>query len=477
MAGIGFELKKLFRRNSFLLSIRGYAYAAFVTVGPILLCIGVLTVLKELLEYMMVSYMERQLFLAAVMYAFIFSLMIVSGFAMMLSRYVSDKIYKEEYEDILPSLYGAICLCTFLGGIAGILFYWHSPLSLAFKYGSYIVYMELIILFLLMVYVSAIKDYKKIVYGFLYGTLTIIVCAYVFIAHLRMKEIEGVLYAMDIGFFVTIIFIMRGVQRFFNTKSKKYFDFLICFQEKPRLFLINFFYTTGIYIHNILFWQSDLGITVGDTFIAAPLYDISTFYAVLTILPATVIFVVKVETTFYDKYQQYFEAIVGGGGLHDIETAKKHMSEVLERELIFLMEIQLLISVAAIVIGVGILPVMGISGLGLEIFNFLTLGYYTTAMMFMIMTVLLYYDDQKGALWISFVFLVLNTVLTYVSILLGENYYGVGTIAAGAVSLLISILRLKYLLKNIDYRVFCSQPIITRPNNSRFARFVRRLGA
>lgn len=124
MAGIGFELKKMFRGRGYLSGMKAYAYSSLVTVGPMALCMLMVTLLQQLLIYLDVSYLERMTFLAAVVYAFVFSLLVTCGFIMVISRYIADKIYLREYDEIIASLYGVIATCLGLGGVAGAVFYY-----------------------------------------------------------------------------------------------------------------------------------------------------------------------------------------------------------------------------------------------------------------------------------------------------------------------------------------------------------------
>ncbi len=50
MAGIGFELRKLLNRRSILLSTGGYFYATFISVGPLLLCISFILIVRVVLR-------------------------------------------------------------------------------------------------------------------------------------------------------------------------------------------------------------------------------------------------------------------------------------------------------------------------------------------------------------------------------------------------------------------------------------------
>ncbi len=82
-------------------------------------------------------------------------------------------------------------------------------------------------------------------------------------------------------------------------------------------------------VHNFLFWTSELGVRIGGTYIYAPTYDVPTFYAFLSIMPSMIMFMVSIETSFYDKYKKYYSLITGKGNFTDIENAKKDMTRTL----------------------------------------------------------------------------------------------------------------------------------------------------
>jgi len=79
MAGIGFELKKLFGNKGYLSIARAYLYTAIVTVGPTILCMAMIVSLQLFLIFMGVGIAERELFIAAVTYSFVFSLILTSA--------------------------------------------------------------------------------------------------------------------------------------------------------------------------------------------------------------------------------------------------------------------------------------------------------------------------------------------------------------------------------------------------------------
>ncbi|MCL5071725.1 MAG: exopolysaccharide Pel transporter PelG, partial [Actinobacteria bacterium] len=175
MAGIGFELKKLFKDYGFFSNIRAYAYSALVSLGPFILCTIIIVAIIQFMGYMNVSFKDKELFIASVVYAFIFSQIIASIFKMMITRFIADMLYSEKFEYIMPSLYGVLTIAIPFSGIIGLLFLWNSPLQFEYKLISYLLFMELVIVFIMMEYLSTLKDYMKIVKSFLWGIGIILV--------------------------------------------------------------------------------------------------------------------------------------------------------------------------------------------------------------------------------------------------------------------------------------------------------------
>ncbi len=241
MAGIGFELKKMFRNKGYLSSVKAYAFSSLVTVGPMLICMVMITVLQQILLQLNVSYLERMSFLAAVVYAFVFSLLITCGFSMVISRYIADKIYLREYNDIISSLYGVIAVCLGLGGILGVAFYWLAPLSSGFKLVAYLLFVELIVVWLQSAYLSALKDYMRIIRGYLAAVAVTLLAAFLL---LNLTEAEigiAMLISLDLGFFTMIVLSMIHLESYFPKRERNYFDFLKYVKKYPSLLGVGLF--------------------------------------------------------------------------------------------------------------------------------------------------------------------------------------------------------------------------------------------
>jgi len=95
-------------------------------------------------------------------------------------------------------------------------------------------------------------------------------------------------------------------------------------------------------------------------------------------------------------------------------------------------------------------------------FNILVIGVYCNMMMLVFVLLQLYFDDRKGALMVTSIFILSNIILTICTLFLGTNYYGFGFFGAAFISATIGFLRLSLFMRDIDYHTFCSQPVISK---------------
>ena len=114
MAGIGVKLNNIYGKRTLTTNIIGMGYSTVMTIAPMLTVIGALCIMEHFLGFDSVGYATRELFSCTVLYIFIFSLLTASPFNSVLSKYMSDIIYEETFEDILPCYYvGMILNITF----------------------------------------------------------------------------------------------------------------------------------------------------------------------------------------------------------------------------------------------------------------------------------------------------------------------------------------------------------------------------
>ena len=167
MAGIGFELKKLFRRKGLFASLRAYGYAGIICTGPMLL--GVLLQLGILLlcSWAGAPRDQQDLLVCMITYTLLFSLTVTSFFSMPVTRYLADMLYEEQEQTILPSFWGSSSMMLVLGCTLYGLFLLVSGATLLQGLLCLWLFAEMIVNWNAMSYLTAIKDYRGILCSFL----------------------------------------------------------------------------------------------------------------------------------------------------------------------------------------------------------------------------------------------------------------------------------------------------------------------
>lgn len=476
MAGIGFELKKLFNTRTASGYMKAYGYSTVITAGPFALMTGMVLAIQLMFIGFDVSYVDSQLYTASVIYSFIASNIIASGFLMVVTRYLADILYGDEYKDVAASLYGIVAITEVIGGSIAILFFWNKPLDFFTKFLTYIFYMQMLAVWVQGVYLTAVKNYKGLFFSYLLGISVTILLTFLFLQTGIIPPVQGALLAMDIGSAIIMMMFFVHVIRYFGYPKKGLnFSFLLYFEKYGVLFFIAFLYSLALYVPNLIIWHSPLAVWIADSYVYAPDYDVATFYGFLSIVPIMVMFVVSMELHFYEKYAVYFTYITKKGDFRDIDDAKKELLHVLWEELRNILEFQLVFTLIFLALGNYFLPRLGMVYYSVDMYNLIVLGAFFTGSMQVIYTLLLYLEDYRGVLFIVGSFFCLNIVLGGIGLVLGENSYGFTFFLAAAVSFLLAIQRLSYFGKHLNYYVFCSRPVFYREQNGFFSRIVHKL--
>ena len=130
MAGIGFELKKLFQKRGLAAAVRAYGYAGVICTGPMLLGIVLLVGVSFLCDQTGATRHNRELLICMITYTLLASLTVSSFFSMVVTRYIADMLYEERHEAILPSFWGSTGILLVVGGILYGIFLLFSGINL-----------------------------------------------------------------------------------------------------------------------------------------------------------------------------------------------------------------------------------------------------------------------------------------------------------------------------------------------------------
>lgn len=458
MAGVGVKLNHIFEKKSITMNVVGFSYSAAITVAPMVVIILNILLMGLVLGFNEVPYLTRELFSCTVLYTFIFSLLTASPFNAVLSKYMQDVIYEERYQDILPCYYLGLMMNMFLTCLLGIPFclweHFVGGVRVFYVFVGFCAYISLALVFYSMIYLSICKDYERISLYFLIGMVEAFILSLVLRFWFHWEITESMLFALMTGFLLIAVLEYTTVRRYFVKNSNRFLMVLQYFGKWWQLVLINFFYILGLYIHNFVFWTTDMRMVVVKSFVCNQPYDMATCLAMFTNISATIIFISRVEMHFHDKYKAYSEAVIGGK-LADIENAKSRMFRQISSELMTLVRIQFIISVVIYLLCIIFLPQFGFAGMVMRIYPCLAAGYFILFLMYSEILFLYYFNDLTGALLTTLIFCGVTFVGSIFATRLPEIWYGIGVVMGSFGGWTVAYMRLRWVERNLDTHVFC----------------------
>ena len=463
MAGIGFELKKLFSRRGIAATVRAYGYASLVCAGPMILGFCLLIGSMLLANFAGASRHEQDLLVALLTHALLFSMVIHSLLSLLTTRYCADMIYQKQYNKLIPSLYGSLAILLVVGGLGYGIFLCFCGVDLIYRVLSFVLFMVLVVVWTEMSYLTMLKDYKSIAVVFAVALVISLALSVVFIWVLRIWMIIALLISITLAYGVMMVWYFLLLYRYLPDGFGTSMRFLSWIDSMPELVFTGFFMNTGLFAHLvIMWWCSPLQVQVEGLFYGAPNYDVPAIVAFFSILITTVGFVTSVETRLYPKYKEYFSLFNDGGSIDNLNEAEENMLRVLHEELGYLALKQIFTTLIFITLGNVVLPLLplGMTPELLRIYRTLCVGYAFYAIGNSIMLASQYFADLRGPLVSSALFAVIASVASVTQACCFDVFYGFGFLIGAAVFCFCSWLRLCAYLRKLKYNVLSKQPIM-----------------
>ena len=471
MAGIGFELKKLFHKKGVLNTTKAYGYATVICAGPMLLGVILLLGIMALCNIFETATHIRELLICMITYTLLASVTVTSFFSMVVTRYVADMLFEEHNHAVLPCFWGSTVIMMAIGSVLYGIFLLFSGATLMQGLLCFTLFNELIIVWNAMSFLSAIKDYRGIFLSFMTSVAVSILLG-ALLLWLGLPPIESLLFAVSVGYGVMLIWDVILLHRYFPHTDLGAFTFLRWIDAFLPLALSGLFMNIGMFSHLVIMWFSDIQVHVHGLFYGAPWHDVPALLAFMTALMTTVNFVVSVEVNFYPKYRNHYSLYNDKGTIGDILQSEKEMLGTLKTEVFYTALKQLLFTAACIALGgylLDLLP-LGFNEIMRGYFRTLCVAYGLYAIGNMLMLILLYFTDYKGACMTTALFAATTVVFTLISLLFPNVYYGFGFLLAALVFVIVTAWRLDYFTKKLPYYILSVQPLVAEDRSGLFAR-------
>ncbi len=273
---------------------------------------------------------------ATITYPFGASLIVSGAPQMILTRYLADRFYVAEIDKVAPTCTGMIVAAAPLS-LLTVPFVAFAPFPLVYRLLAASLVLTLTCIWLIVVFLSASRDYFRILlifvfsYGISIGSIMVMG---------RVGGVTGSLAGFLFGQVICLALLIARVYREFSPIEGINFGFLRSLGKYWLLGLIGLLYALGIWGDNAVYWFAGHGIIIDGFFRLHPVYDSAKLLAYLATIPASASFLVHLEANFYRHYRDYFRLIREKGTLAQIREHKDGMAEAAQAGLVRIALIQ-----------------------------------------------------------------------------------------------------------------------------------------
>lgn len=462
MAGIGFVLKKLANKDDLFGVVRAYTHAALAAAGPWLFTVVALGSITLLFQDF---FADKQLvnFRVVIVYNFSFSLVIAASIYMVITRYLADTIHAHDVTQTPSVLIGSL---FWLYGLVSIfllpwyLFYFN--LSLSAKLASIANLYLISTVWLLAVFLTALKDYHAISKAFFIGMILAVLFSDLFKD--PYKDV-GMINGFSLGLAYIVFVLIAKILSEYNYKFGNPFDMKPFFHKYWELIWGGVFYNIAIGIDKWIMWYfAPESIGLESKMRQYPGYDSGMFLAYLTVIPSIAMFVFSVETNFFIKYKKFYYDILEHAPFYKIRENHKHIITSIHESARNFMIVQGTLTFLVIILAPKLFEWLNISYMQIGIFKLGALGAFFHVLALFGMIILSYFDNRRMIMWQQFLFMVTNAVFTFITIDprfgLGFQYYGFGYFLSCLVTFLVTAFYLFGHINRLPYHAF-----VTRNNS------------
>jgi len=457
MAGIGFELQKVLKGggigNLFKVALAGIVIVA----GPWLISIVGIFFLNRFAGFALTE--GADLFMAAIVYSYAFSLSLFGGLHYIFTRYISDLIYIQKETRAVSTLLLVMIIFIFMALVmAGVAVYFIETdiISnlLLYKISAVSLFIVINLIWLVMIFITLLKRYMTIFLVYFSG-MAISFFAVYYLGSLY--KLGGALAGFTIGQLYILLFLLLLIINAYKPETIwiEFKPLLSYFKKYKYLFLAGVFYSAGIWVDKICLWVL-VGSSVQGTYLKLfEPYDIAVYFGNLTIIPGLVYFMIFSETDFYSVLKKFLLTIEKSI-LTRIREEKYRLIKTMNRSLYEQSFFQGIISLGLIIVA----PIVNSVFLG-NLSDVTTLRIVLLAVFFhvfflTILTFLFYIQMYREAFLSTAVFFFINLIVTMIMALIDFPFYGIGYLAASVSACLFSFIFLRYGVKTVDRRVYGS---------------------
>ena len=464
MAGVGFNLRRLVQRDDLLGIATGFFYSTWVTAGPWILTIVSLFLIVWISD--IAGYQTIAEFRVIVIYNFAFSLAFTAPVFMVVTRYLADLVFsageessggvrsdKSALDKVPGMLLGSVAMVFITQfPVVAIFYLWFAELEPIVRVAAMVNYFLVAGLWVVAVYLTALKAYHIISMTFLVGLVMSLLFAWWFASS---YSLVGMLMGFSLGLAVIMFGLIAYIFSEYRADAREPFGFVKYFRRYWELALAGLFYNLAIWVDKWIMWlyapERQIIIPGMPTY---PDYDAAMFLAYLSIIPGLAMFVISVETNFFMQYLRFYRDIQKHVNFARIRENLARITVSLNIGLRGLIVLQGCIVIVLLLLSPRLYELIGFSYTQIGMFRFGVLGAFFHVLLVMQFIILTYFDFRRLVLVLHGFFLVTNIVFTFISLNMGFPYYGAGYFISTLLTFVVTYFVSVRYISELPYRTF-----------------------
>ncbi|MBN9417531.1 MAG: exopolysaccharide Pel transporter PelG [Candidatus Eremiobacteraeota bacterium] len=454
MAGIGFKLRAYTQEGTIGGIFRGYYHAALVAAGPWILTVVSLVVVQYLMR---AQGDETRLFLELIIYVYAWTLITTAPIQLVVTRYLADQLDAQRLSTHMPTLVSVTLVNALVHMIIGGVFISFININWFMRFSAVALFVLVAQTWLVMAFIGALRAYHLVATSFVSGTAVNLIAAYTLGRYL---SVNGYLMGMVVGQCAVLAVALASLAREFEFDISFNWDWLEYFKICPQLPLAGFIYYASVWMTLMFYWWGPEGYLIQTEILYAfPTIDLASFYAQMTIIPTITAFYVHCETSFYEDYRGFYNAILTKKPLEFIQQSRQRLKNRLRDSLFGLFLIQVAVTLGALTFAPQLQILLQWNDGERFMFRNVCLGAVPQVLLLFCQVILFYFQLYKEALWSSVVTFIGCLVGAFITLKFGQDYYGLGLLLGASLGCLVGYWKLFGQIDQLEYLTFSKQPM------------------
>lgn len=452
MAGIGFALRDLMRRDGLWAMLESQLHGIVAVAGPWFFTI-IAMALPALIFDAETARATTNEFVTLLLYVFSISLTLTSPIAIGLTRHVSDCLYQRRTDEVAASFVGALLLgfATMIPVAAVGIYALDLPMET--KIQGLMAYALVTMNWIAAPMLSTIRQFRPLTLAFAVGTGVF----WLYLQGGTEVEVPRLLIGFNLGMGVTNAAICGLLLHNFPGRAGPVAGVLASLRKYWDMALGGLLYGAGIWVDKWLMWTAPEHVEIRGGLLSYPTYDTAVFVAYVMTVPALALFIIKAETSFHEACERLYSAIQDHASFDRLQQARSEIVTVFLAAARDVGLLQLCILALGLLLPTLILDTVNVPHVGVFMFRFCAMGAAFQSGVLMMTIVLHYFDSRRTVLLINALFLGSNLVFSWASLRMGLNWYGFGYFLASILTFTVAYVLVNLAFRDMLYLAFVRQ--------------------